>query len=152
MSAPTLRSALPILCSHILPGAEEAGVTEYVERVLEEPRLSTVGPILEHGYARLEAGCVEIFGQGFLGSSGEEQAQLLEMLAEQPAPWARSFFQQLVSLCLEGFLSHPSRGGNRDHAGWRAIGYPPAADPSNDSPGDGNPENSDPEDLCRRPR
>jgi gluconate 2-dehydrogenase gamma chain len=35
------------------------------------------------------------------------------------------FFQRLVTLTLEGFLSDPQYGGNRNQVGWRFIGRTP---------------------------
>ena len=34
------------------------------------------------------------------------------------------FFRQLMELTLEGYLSDPRYGGNRDRVGWRFIGVP----------------------------
>jgi gluconate 2-dehydrogenase gamma chain len=35
------------------------------------------------------------------------------------------FFQRLVTLTLEGYLSDPKYGGNRDWIGWQFIGRTP---------------------------
>jgi hypothetical protein len=35
--------------------------------------------------------------------------------------------RRLVSLAINGFLSDPKYGGNRDGSGWRYIGFVPRA-------------------------
>jgi len=122
---PTLDRLLTAVCPHILPGAEAAGVVDYIRKALPSPRLAAVGRQLELGLGRLEEGCREIHGRPFVELTTAEQRQLLELLAAETAPWARTFFHHLIALCLEGFLSHPHRGGNRGGAGWQAVGYPP---------------------------
>jgi len=37
---------------------------------------------------------------------------------------AKSFFEALLQNTLEGFLSDPIYGGNRDMVGWKLIGFP----------------------------
>jgi gluconate 2-dehydrogenase gamma chain len=35
----------------------------------------------------------------------------------------QSFFQNLMILTLEGFLGDPAYGGNKDHVGWKVVGF-----------------------------
>ena len=37
---------------------------------------------------------------------------------------AHLFFQKLVELTIEGYLSDPVYGGNKNRVGWRFIGIP----------------------------
>ena len=40
---------------------------------------------------------------------------------------ADEFFEMVRIHTIIGFLADPKHGGNRDYAGWKAIGYPGAA-------------------------
>jgi gluconate 2-dehydrogenase gamma chain len=102
------------------------------------------------GIAELEALARERHGAGFAALAEDEQDAVLELLSGRPKPHpvrAREeddrsggggppptnqpvndeglpFFDLLVFHTRQGFYADPAYGGNADHAGWRAIGYP----------------------------
>lgn len=125
-------------CSRIFPtdstgpGANEAGVTIYIDRQLAGPYgrdryRYTQGPF--------EAGTPE---QGYQGAANPRQiyreslAQLKDLPGLPPAEQDESlraiektpFFLLLRQHTLEGMFCDPMHGGNRDLTGWRLIGFP----------------------------
>lgn len=125
-------------CSRIFPtdstgpGANEAGVTIYIDRQLAGPYgrdryRYTQGPF--------EAGTPE---QGYQGAANPRQiyreslAQLKDLPGLPPAEQDERlraiektpFFLMLRQHTLEGMFCDPMHGGNRDLTGWRLIGFP----------------------------
>lgn len=108
------------------PGAVEAGAVEYIERRFGG------GPVarrLAEGLDRLDALARERHGTGFAELEPPRQDEVLRAFEGGGAPNA-GFLRMLVLLALEGSFCHPSRGGNRDGAGWRFAGIDPDWDPS----------------------
>jgi gluconate 2-dehydrogenase gamma chain len=123
------------------PGAVEAGAVTYIDRALAGPyaEYQRAYRVLLHeldGEIRRRHG----------GSAPDlDDAQLDQLLGELEAgrlgaaAWAdtgsrrielglgpASPFGMLRTHVLEGVFSDPVHGGNRDFAGWRAVGYPGA--------------------------
>jgi hypothetical protein len=108
------------------PGAVELGAAEYVARRFGG------GPVarrIAEGLDRLDALARERHGVGFAELEPLRQDDVLRAFEEGGAPNA-GFLRMLVLLALEGSFCHPSRGGNRDGAGWRFAGIDPDWDPS----------------------
>jgi gluconate 2-dehydrogenase gamma chain len=103
-------------------GAREAGVAGFVARALDESRHRAWRSLVEEGLDRLDAAAREATGRGFAACSGAERAGRLAALQRGTDARGRAFVDRLVLLCLEGFLCDPRHGGNRDGAGWRAMG------------------------------
>jgi hypothetical protein len=58
-----------------------------------------------------------------------EQDEILTRLERDELPGfrqgqGRAFFEMLRTHTMEGVFSDPMYGGNRDFAGWKAVGYP----------------------------
>lgn len=140
---PLRRRALGAVLERILPddegaGARRAGVADFAERALGEPRWRPWRALLEQGVDILAASARAAYGRELDELSGAEQDAVLERLAEAPEPQARVLLQRLIALALEGFLSDPRHGGNRDGAGWRAVGLEaPECPPPKSSQRDG---------------
>lgn len=126
--APAEAALLGAIAERIWPGARAAGAVTYIEGALagayahDRRRYRT-------GLARLDAAARRRFGRRFVAAPGEEQDALLRALeaGELPGmPGARgaALFAMLRRHVIEGVLSDPIYGGNRDFAGWRAVGYP----------------------------
>lgn len=121
------------------PGAHEAGVVFFIDRVLVTFAKENQ-KIYRDGLPVLEARVREMFpGTGkFSAAAPEQQDQILKFLEEksghgQNRPDAQSssfdsFFETLRVDAISGFLIDPDsdRRGNRDAVGWRAIGRDPA--------------------------
>lgn len=115
---PHLASTLGAVAEQILPqddtpGAREIGVTWFIDALFEGP-WSGVKPMLEAGVQSLDerAGAVRFADLPF-----NEQTTILERVEGEP------FFQVMRLLTLAGTFAMPSRGGNRDKAGWALVGF-----------------------------
>jgi gluconate 2-dehydrogenase gamma chain len=123
------------------PGAIEAGAVNYIDRAL-------AGPYAEYQRAYrtlLHEVNAEIRRRHGGGARDLDDAQLDQLLGELEAGslgadalaaagsrrlelglGPSSAFEMLRTHVLEGVFSDPVHGGNRDFAGWRAVGYPGA--------------------------
>jgi gluconate 2-dehydrogenase gamma chain len=100
------------------PGANEAGVIYFIDRAL-----STFDANLREAY-RTGMAAVQKKRQGlFPGSTSiaaltsDQQIQLIKAIE------TTDFFELLRTHTLYGLLGNPSYGGNRDHVGWKLIGF-----------------------------
>jgi gluconate 2-dehydrogenase gamma chain len=100
------------------PGAHEAGVIYFIDRAL-----STFDANLREAY-RTGMAAVRKKRQGlFPGSTSiaaltsDQQIQLIKAIE------TTDFFELLRTHTLYGLLGNPSYGGNRDHVGWKLIGF-----------------------------
>lgn len=116
-------AAARVLPSDDGPGAVETGVAGYLEAVLGEPELGGLRSVFEQGLDLLDNLAREHCDTPFAACSTAEQDEVLRRLSELEEPPPRIFFERLIALSLEGFLCDPSRGGNREGLGWRAIGF-----------------------------
>jgi hypothetical protein len=113
------------------PGAVEAGAVDYTARWLDSG--APLSRLLTTGLDVLEQMAQEGHGTGFAALEPAQQDEILRTLEGGPAPLGAQFLRQLVLLALEGSFCHPTRGGNRDGAGWRFAGFETSAsnpDPS----------------------
>jgi len=114
------------------PGANEAGVTLYIDRQLTGPygrdryrftQLPFEQGTPTQGYQGA-ANPREIYRAGLKLLTGlpnltpEEQDNRLRSIETSP------FFQLLRQHTLEGMFCDPMHGGNRDLIGWQLIGFP----------------------------
>ena len=116
------------IAERIWPGAEAAGAVTYIDRALgsayrREARL------YRFALPRLEIAAQEKFEMRFEATSGSQQDQLLSdlaagQLAALPGARGAALFEMLRKHVMESVLSDPIYGGNRDFAGWKAVGYP----------------------------
>jgi len=134
------------------PGAREADVTRFIDEALAAPwgsgeRLYTSGPwrpgTPQQGYQlkftpaelyRTALGVIlrqqEQSGTRFAGMSEADQDAYLRRLENGELDLdgvpSNVFFDLLLQNTIEGYLSDPIYGGNRDMVGWKAIGFPGA--------------------------
>lgn len=123
------------------PGAREAGAAAYVDRALAGPYAAyaqTYRVVLDD----LEQAATSRYGMGIADLDPERLDDLLRELEERGEdedPLANfrareleltfgpeSSFEMLRRHTMEGVFADPVHGGNRDFAGWRAVGYPGA--------------------------
>lgn len=116
------------IAERIWPGAESAGAVTYIDRALaqayrrEARRYRLV-------LAQLDIAARQRFGGPFVAASGAEQDALLRdlesgHLSQIAGSHGTALFDLLRKHVMEGVLSDPIYGGNRDFAGWKAVGYP----------------------------
>jgi gluconate 2-dehydrogenase gamma chain len=123
---------LAAAAERILPGAIEAGVPEYMDYWLARQPFSVAPdwkPILKVGAVHLDRIARADHKRAFADCKPEEQDAVLTRFQQGGIKAKRfnskAFFQRLVTLTLEGYLSDPKYGGNRDWIGWSFIGRTP---------------------------
>jgi gluconate 2-dehydrogenase gamma chain len=116
-------------CERILPrdedpGARDAQVPVYIDRMLRTPELTQMRRDFVQGVAALERRSRSMFQQGFAQARPEQQDELLTLFKDSPPGTGEAhFYELLVVLTLEGFLGDPSYGGNQGKVGWRLVGF-----------------------------
>lgn len=109
------------------PSAAEAGAVFYVDRALAGA-YQEAQPCYQRGLKALDREARARGGQPFARLSAEAQDDLLRVLESDQAPefdWpsGREFFALVRQHVMEGYLSDPIYGGNRDFAGWRLVNF-----------------------------
>lgn len=99
------------------PGANEAGVIHFIDNVLGSSRTEVLSPV-RAGLASLQDAVSRGHG-GRKFSELEPQAQDAALRDIEDTP----FFSTMRYLTIAGMFSLPDYGGNRDHAGWKLIGF-----------------------------
>jgi hypothetical protein len=116
------------IAERIWPGADAAGATSYIDRALVRAYRSEI-ELYRVALPHLDAAARHEFDTHFAGASGSQQDALLAdleagRLSELPGARGVALFNLLRKHVMEGVLSDPIHGGNRDFAGWKAVGYP----------------------------
>lgn len=111
--------AARILPTTDTPGAREAGVVWFFDKSfgsIMQDRL----PSARSGLEEFEAGVPAEFPgtQHFADLAEADQDAYLRTRENTP------FFRMLHFMTLAGFFGMSSYGGNRDHVGWKLIGFP----------------------------
>ncbi|MFZ5468922.1 MAG: gluconate 2-dehydrogenase subunit 3 family protein [Myxococcota bacterium] len=106
------------------PGALEANVPEYIDRMLQSPELSKMKEEFLSGTAALDRRATRMFKVGFAQASAAQRDELLTLFKDSPKGTGEArFYELLVVLTLEGLLGDPSYGGNKDQVGWKLVGF-----------------------------
>jgi gluconate 2-dehydrogenase gamma chain len=100
------------------PGAREAGVIYFIDHALttfdkaQQPRYT-------QGIKDLQAKAREMVpgAASFAALTSAQQIQVLTALEKT------DFFSLVRQHTIVGFLADPIHGGNRDHIGWKLIGF-----------------------------
>lgn len=112
-----------------LPGAHEANVVGFIDAQLAQPHFAVFKREFVAGLAALDLVAAEKHGARFADNTPAQQDEVLAAIqageGSSGAFSADHFFQVLFTLTLEGFLSDPVHGGNKDQAGWKVIGFVP---------------------------
>jgi gluconate 2-dehydrogenase gamma chain len=129
--------AAQIIPSDDTPGAREAGVVYFIDRALK-----TFASDTKLTYEKGLAGLNQLTSTKYPGVKSfadaapeQQEALLVEFTGKGSAADERmrigpsasnDFFETIRMHTIFGFLADPSAGGNRDYAGWKAIGRDPA--------------------------
>jgi gluconate 2-dehydrogenase gamma chain len=106
------------------PGAKDANVPEYIDRMLQSPDLTQMREDFIAGTTALNRRSRGIHSVGFAEASTSQQDDILQSFKNARSDSAEAkYFELLVVLTLEGFLGDPSYGGNRDRVGWALVGF-----------------------------
>jgi gluconate 2-dehydrogenase gamma chain len=121
------------------PGALDANVPEYIDRALVDPQLHEMRDDLIPGLGLLETRAHGSYQKAFADLSVEQRDQILDSLRKgEKGSMDQRLLELLIVLTMEGFLSDPSYGGNKDRVGWALVGFdtsmpadyqPPVNDP-----------------------
>jgi gluconate 2-dehydrogenase gamma chain len=133
------------------PSGTECGVPVFIDRQLAGAygagaKMYRAGPFMkglpEQGYqlsltpheffvagvAAANEWCVKTYGKTFDRLDQAKRDEALKTMEEGKAEFdgfnSRPFFQQLLTINMEGFFSDPIYGGNRNKASWRMLGFP----------------------------
>jgi hypothetical protein len=115
------------IAERIWPGAEAAGAITYIDRALASVYRDEAS-LYHAALPQLDAAAQEL-GFQFAKLEGRQQDALLAdleagRLKDLPGARGAALFNLLRRHVMEGVLSDPIHGGNRDFAGWKAVGYP----------------------------
>lgn len=122
----TLRAAIDrIVPADDYPSARDAGVMNFLHRLIEEEGLST---LYQACLRALNAEAEMSHTKPFADCTEREQDALLAHIerGETHAPWAADpaeFFRTLAAHTVEGYYSDPGNGGNKDGVAWKMVGY-----------------------------
>ena len=118
----TLKAAVDrvIPADDLGPGAVEAGVFVYIDRLLGDGGAALL-PLYQGGLAALDAA----EGSAFADLDADAQDEVLTRAeAGELADAPEGFFPLLLEHTRQGMFCDPIHGGNRNFAGWDLIGYP----------------------------
>ena len=119
MRSETLRAVVDCLIpADDFPGAYDAGVCDYVERLLQTD-LAEHAEFFRAGIEAIDAEAFARFDQPFAKLTATEQTATLAVI-ESAEP---CFFEMLVNTTAEGYYSEPAQGGNRNAISWAMTGF-----------------------------
>jgi gluconate 2-dehydrogenase gamma chain len=139
-------ATLTAACDRILPrdedpGALDANVPEYIDRMLQTPQLEQMRNNFVPGLAALNRRAQSLFSVPFAQANPTQQDEVLMVFKNSPEKSGEArWFEILIVLVMEGFLSDPSYGGNAGEVGWKTVGFTlvgrnPKGDPAKDYDG-----------------
>ncbi len=106
------------------PGAKDANVPLYIDKMLQSPDLTRMREDFLSGTAALDRRAKRMFKVGFASATPAQQDELLMIFKESRSDSGEAkYYESLVVLTLEGFLGDPSYGGNKDRVGWALVGF-----------------------------
>ena len=133
MNPETLRAVVDCLIPpDDFPGAYEAGVCNYLERLLQTD-LAGHAEIFRTGIDAIDTEALARYNAPFAALTREQQIATLAAIESGAVKtsWTIApsrFFEMLVNTTTEGYYSDPQQGGNRGCASWVMIGFEVAAD------------------------
>ena len=106
------------------PGALDANVPEYIDRILQPEQLAQMRENFVPGLAALDRRSTRMFNAPFAAVKPNQQDEILTLFKNSPEKSGEyRWYEMLVVLTLEGFLGDPSYGGNKGEVGWKLIGF-----------------------------
>lgn len=112
------------------PGAVDADVPEYIDRILQSKELTRMREDFVGGLGALDRRAAKRFGTdasvpfGFAQLTEAQKDELLSDFKDYEGDKGDAkWYEILLVLTMEGFLGDPSYGGNKDGVGWKLTGY-----------------------------
>ena len=133
MNSETLRAVVDCLIPpDDFPGAYDAGVCDYLERLLQTD-LADQAEFFRAGIDATDAEALARFDKPFGRLSPSEQSSMLAAIeaGQLETSWAippARFFDMLVNTTVEGYYSEPQQGGNRGAISWLMTGFEERSD------------------------
>lgn len=109
--------AARIIPSDGTPGATEAGAVYFMDTVLSGSHKDEL-PAMQEGLAQLQALTQSRYSSATFHTLTPEQQDLLLTEIENS-----QFFRTMRFMTIAGTFTLPEYGGNRDHIGWKMIGF-----------------------------
>ena len=128
MNSETLRAVVDCLIPpDDFPGAYEAGVCDFIERLLQTD-LAEDAEFFRAGLDAIEAESLARFEKPFADLNPSDQNATLADIESGAVKtsWSISpsrFFEMLVHTTVEGYYSDPQQGGNRGAISWVMTGF-----------------------------
>jgi hypothetical protein len=133
MNSETLRAVVDCLIpADDFPGAYDAGVCNYLERLLHTD-LAAHAEVFRAGIDAIDTEALARYNARFAVLTPDQQRATLagieSGMVKTSWPIAPSrFFEMLVNTTAEGYYSDPEQGGNRGCASWVMTGFEEAVD------------------------
>jgi len=107
------------------PSASEAGVLDFLTRIIESENLEG---IYREGLDGLDREAQFAYEVRFEQLRATEQDRLLTDVeaGRVQTAWAvapQEFFELLARQTVEGYYADPANGGNRDEIAWKMVGF-----------------------------
>jgi len=99
------------------PGAREAGAIQFIDRALATFNASQKTQYVDGVSDLNRRAAAKTSGATFASLRADQQDDLLREIEKTP------FFQTVWFDTIVGTFGLPTWGGNRDHAGWRLLGF-----------------------------
>ena len=122
-------AVLSAACERLLPrdqdpGAVDANVPEFLDRMLLSKPVAKMKDSFIGGLEALDRRARGRFGKGFAQATAAQQDELIaEFKDARPGTAEGRFYEMLIAFTMEGFLGDPTYGGNKDRAGWALVGF-----------------------------
>lgn len=111
------------------PGARETGAMIYIDRSMATSAFEVGARSMKVAVKALDWQSGRAHQKKFLELSPEEQDAVLHTVyrgeADRGSFKGRVFMTMMMQLVLEGHLSDPFHGGNRDGMGWKLVAFEP---------------------------
>jgi gluconate 2-dehydrogenase gamma chain len=133
MNSETIRAVVDCLIPpDDFPGAYEAGVCNYLERLLQTD-LAEHADFFRAGIDAIDTEALAQYNARFEALTPDQQIAILAGIdsgaVKTSWPVAPSrFFEMLVNTTAEGYYSDPQQGGNRGCASWVMTGFEEAVE------------------------
>ena len=133
MNSETIRAVVDCLIPpDDFPGAYEAGVCNYLERLLQTD-LAEHADFFRAGIDAIDTEALAQYNARFEALTPDQQIAILAGIdsgaVKTSWPVAPSrFFEMLVNTTAEGYYSDPQQGGNRGCASWVMTGFEDAVE------------------------
>ena len=106
------------------PGALDAHVPEYIDRMLQSEAMVQMKQNFVPGLGALERRAQRMFQKAYAQVTPVQQDELLTLFKDAPEKSGEArWYEMFVVLVLEGFLGDPSYGGNQGEVGWKLVGF-----------------------------